>query len=468
MKKSFKGLENIKKIHLIGIGGVSMSGIAIILQKAGYEVTGSDKNEGDMIDTLLAAGIPVFIGSNAELVKDADIVVYTSAINQHDPEFVRAKALNKPLYERAKFLGMLLKSYKTPICISGTHGKTTTTSMLSSIFIDANLNPNVQVGGKFKKLDNLNYRIGDSNYFILESCEYVDSFLNFPHHTATILNIDEDHLDYFSGIDEIKESFKKFILMLPKDGILVINKDDLNCIEVLKDLEKTLKEKQVKIYTFSIGDPTATIYAQNLSCNIKGFYSFEVANSENTDVYEFYLTVPGIHNVYDALAAITTGYAHNIPFNKMQKSLNEFSGAKRRFELKKEIDEDILVYDDYAHHPTEIKSTLAAAKQKEHKRIIAVFQPHTFSRTKELLNDFATAFNDADIAIISDIYAAREKDDGTISSKDLVDKLINNKVNAIYLPTFDRITSYLKENMQKGDIILTIGAGNITHLSDKL
>ena len=468
MKKSFKGLENIKKIHLIGIGGVSMSGIAIILQKAGYEVTGSDKNEGDMIDTLLAAGIPVFIGSNAELVKDADIVVYTSAINQHDPEFVRAKALNKPLYERAKFLGMLLKSYKTPICISGTHGKTTTTSMLSSIFIDADLNPNVQVGGKFKKLDNLNYRIGDSNYFILESCEYVDSFLNFPHQTATILNIDEDHLDYFSGIDEIKESFKKFILMLPKDGILVINKDDLNCIEVLNNLENTLKEKQVKIYTFSIGDPTATIYAKNLSCNIKGFYSFEVANSKNTDVYEFYLTVPGIHNVYDALAAITTGYAHNIPFNKMQKSLNEFSGAKRRFELKKEIDENILVYDDYAHHPTEIKSTLAAAKQKEHKRVIAVFQPHTFSRTKELLNDFATAFNDADIAIIADIYAAREKDDGTISSKDLVDKLINNKVNAMYMPTFEEIISYLKENMQKGDIILTIGAGNITHLSDKL
>lgn len=468
MKKSFKGLENIQKIHLIGIGGVSMSGIAIILQKAGYEVTGSDKNEGDMIDTLLAAGIPVFIGSNAELVKDADIVVYTSAINQHDPEFVRAKALNKPLYERAKFLGMLLKSYKTPICISGTHGKTTTTSMLSSIFIDADLNPNVQVGGKFKKLDNLNYRIGDSNYFILESCEYVDSFLNFPHQTATILNIDEDHLDYFSGIDEIKESFKKFILMLPKDGILVINKDDINCIEVLQDLENTLKEKQVKIYTFSIGDPTATIYAKNLSCNVKGFYSFEVANSKNNDIYEFYLTVPGIHNVYDALAAITTGYAHNIPFNKMQKSLNEFSGAKRRFELKKEIDKDILVYDDYAHHPTEIKSTLAAAKQKEHKRIIAVFQPHTFSRTKELLNDFATAFNDADIAIIADIYAAREKDDGTISSKDLVDKLINNKVNAMYMPTFEEIISYLKENMQKGDIILTIGAGNITHLSDKL
>ena len=442
MNKSFKGLENVKKIHMIGIGGVSMSGIAIILQKAGYQVTGSDKHEGDMIDNLLKAGIPVFIGSNAELVKEADIVVYTSAINQHDPEFVRAKALNKPLYERAKFLGMLLNSYKTPICISGTHGKTTTTSMLSSIFIDADLNPNVQVGGKFKKLGNLNYRIGDSNYFILESCEYVDSFLNFPHQTATILNIDEDHLDYFSGIEEIKESFKKFILMLPKNGILVINKDDINCMDVVNELSEDLSKKQVKIYTFSIGDPTATIYAKNISCNIKGFYSFDISNEKTNTTYKFYLTVPGIHNVYDALAAITTAFAHGISFKKMQKSLNEFSGAKRRFELKKEINNNILVYDDYAHHPTEIKSTLSAAKQKEHNRIIAVFQPHTFSRTKELLNDFATAFTDADIAIICDIYAAREIDDGSISSKDLVDKLIDNKVNALYLPTFEEITKF--------------------------
>src|SRR5574344_246022 len=468
MIKTFKGLENIKKIHMIGIGGVSMSGIAIILKKAGYEVTGSDKNEGDMIDILQKSNIPVFIGSNAELVKDADVVVYTSAISQHDPEFVRAKALNIPAYERAKFLGILLKSYQTPICICGTHGKTTTTSMISSIFIDAGLEPNIQIGGKLKKLDNLNYKIGKSNYFILESCEYVDSFLNFHHQTATVLNIDEDHLDYFSGIEEIKESFKKFILMLPKNGILVINKDDINCMDVLGSIEEELVKKQIKVITFSIGDPTATVYATNISCNIKGFYSFDVINEASDKTYKFYLTVPGIHNVYDALASIATSHAHGISFEKMQKTLSEFSGAKRRFEFKKEIGKNILVYDDYAHHPTEIKSTLAAAKQKEHKRIIAIFQPHTFSRTKELLNDFSTAFTDADIAIIADIYAAREKDDGTISSKDLVEKLVDNKVNAIYLSSFDEIRKYIKEIMQPGDIILTIGAGNITHLSDKL
>lgn len=198
MPKTFKNFSNIKKVHMIGIGGVSMSGIAVVLKKAGFEVTGSDRTYGEMTNILEENGIPVFIGSNAELVKDADVVVYTSAISQHDSEFVKAKSLGIPTIERAKFLGMLLKNYETPICISGTHGKTTTTSMTSLIFMDAGYDPNVQVGAKHKKLGDLNYRIGESEYFILEACEYVDSFLNFPHHTATILNIDEDHLDYFS------------------------------------------------------------------------------------------------------------------------------------------------------------------------------------------------------------------------------------------------------------------------------
>ncbi len=468
MQKTIKKLDSVSKIHMIGIGGVSMSGIALILKKEGYTITGSDKKQGDMIEILENNDIPVFIGSNAELVKDVDIVVYTSAINQHDPEFVRAKSLGIPTYERAKFLGMLLDYYNTPICISGTHGKTTTTSMISSIFIDAELDPNVQVGSKFKKLDNLNYRIGESNYFILESCEYVDSFLNFRHHTATILNIDEDHLDYFANIEEIKESFKKFILLSQNNGTLVINIDDENCRAVIADIQEKLKEKNIKIVTFSLSEPTATISANNISCNVKGFYTFEVRNPDTKKPYKFYLTVPGIHNVYDALAAIATSYTHGIDFEIMQKSLNEFCGAKRRFELKKQFDNNILIYDDYAHHPTEIKATLAAAKQKEHNRIIAVFQPHTYTRTKELLDDFSTAFFDADIAIISDIYAAREIDDGSISSKDLVAKLIEHNVNAIYIPKLKDIAKKLTEIMEPNDIILTIGAGNVTTISNMM
>ena len=252
MSKTFKNFSNIKKVHMIGIGGVSMSGIAVVLKKAGFEVTGSDRSYGDMTDILEQNGIKVFIGSNAELVKDADIVVYTSAISQHDSEFVKAKSLGIPTIERAKFLGMLLDNYEIPICIAGTHGKTTTTSMTSLIFIDAGYDPNVQVGGKHKKLGNLNYRIGNSEYFILEACEYVDSFLNFPHHTATILNIDEDHLDYFSGIEEIKQSFKKFILNIKSNGVLVMNKDDINSMDVLNQVKKQLlKKKCINLHIFT-------------------------------------------------------------------------------------------------------------------------------------------------------------------------------------------------------------------------
>ena len=459
-------INKMKKIHMIGVGGSSMSAIALILHDAGYIVTGSDKTQTSTTDYLNKSGIPVFIGNNAELVLNADAVVYTSAINQHDTEFVRAKSLGIPTFERAVFLGMLLEAYNRTICISGTHGKTTTTSMTASIFIDAKLNPNVQVGGKFKKLNDLNYLIGDSDYFILESCEYVDSFLNFPHNTATILNIDEDHLDYFSGIDDIKKSFKKFILMSDDNGYLVLNRDDANCMSVLKDVKEDLNKKNVKVITFSLSEDDADIYAKNIRCNIKGFYSFDITSPKDNVTYKFYLTVPGLHNVYDALAAITTAYAHGIDFKIMKKSLNSFCGAKRRFELKKEFENNILVYDDYAHHPTEIKATLAAAKQKNGARVVSVFQPHTYTRTKELLEDFGTSFFDSDVCIITDIYAAREIDDGSVSSKTLVEKLVKNGVNAIYISSFEDIANYLKDIAKPNDIILTIGAGDITNLSN--
>lgn len=464
--RTFENLNNIKKVHLIGIGGVSMSAIAIVLKKAGFIVTGSDKSDGDMIQILKDNDIPVYIGSNADLVKNVDTVVYTSAINQHDPEYVKAKSLNIPCYERAKFLGLLLKSYKTPICICGTHGKTTTTSMISSIFIDNNLDPNIQVGSKYAKLNNSNYRIGDSEYFILESCEYVDSFLNFSHDTATVLNIDEDHLDYFSGIEEIKKSFKKFILMTNENGNVIMNLDDKNSMDVLDEIKNKLKEKHIKIYTFSLKNENADVYAKNLKCDKKGHYTFDVIYKDKKETFS--LNVPGVHNVYDAVAAITTSLAHNINLEDMVTPLKEFCGARRRFELKKELDNNVFVYDDYAHHPTEIKATLKAAKSQEHNRIIAIFQPHTYSRTKELLDEFSKAFFDADIAIITDIYAAREIDDGTISSKDLVEKLKENNVNAIYISSFDDIVDYIHKNVEPNDIVITVGAGSVTKISDKL
>ena len=254
--------------------------------------------------------------------------------------------------------------------------------------------------------------------------------------------------------------------MTDTNGILIINKDDFNCMDVLKDIQNELVTKNIKVYTFSLSENEADIYAKNIRCNIKGFYSFDITSPKDGINHKFYLTVPGLHNVYDALAAITTAYAHGIDFKVMSKSLNNFCGAKRRFELKKEFNNNILVYDDYAHHPTEIKATLSAAKQKNGARVVSIFQPHTYTRTKELLNDFATAFFDSDICIITDIYAAREIDDGSISSNIVVDKLKENGVNAIYISSFEDIANYLKKVCKPNDIILTIGAGDITNLSD--
>ena len=245
-----------------------------------------------------------------------------------------------------------------------------------------------------------------------------------------------------------------------------MNKDDMNSMDVLEEVRDELLRKNIRVYTFSLSDPTADIYAKNISCNIKGFYSFDVPDKDTGKVYSSYLTVPGIHNVYDALAAITTSHAHGIPLDKMQKTLNEYCGAKRRFELKADLGNNILVYDDYSHHPTEIKATLSAAKQKHPNKIIAVFQPHTYSRTKELLDDFATAFFDADVVIIPDIYAAREVDDGSISSQDLVNKLKEQHVNAMYIKDFNEIVKHVKEIAEPNDIILTLGAGDVTKISD--
>ena len=268
------------------------------------------------------------------------------------------------------------------------------------------------------------------------------------------------------AIEDIKKSFKKFILMLPENGMLVINQDDTHCMEVLDDVKDELQRRNVRIFKFSLSDPDAYIYAKNFSCNMKGFYSFDVTDPRDGKTYNFYLTVPGIHNVYDALAAITTSLAYGIDFKHMQKSLSKFCGASRRFEYKKTIAKDVELFDDYAHHPTEIKATLAAAKQKEHNRVIAVFQPHTYSRTKELLQDFAHAFVDADIVYLMDIYAAREIDDGTISSKDVADLVNKNGTKAYYIPTLEKISEEVKKVIEPGDIVLSIGAGTVTHLAD--
>ena len=467
-KNDIEEFKNISKIHMIGIGGISMSGIAVMLKKSGFEVTGSDSMGSDMVKMLEEENIPVFIGSNPELVHSADIVVYTAAINNNtDKEYLEAIKLNKVIYERAPFLGKLLKIYEKPICIAGMHGKTTTTSMVASALKTSGVDPTVLVGSKLKELDNLNYRIGNNEYFVLESCEYVDSFLNFPGHTSVILNIEEDHLDYFKDLDDIKDSFIKFIGLTHQNGNLIINADNENVLDVVSKANNILNEKNINVYTYSVKDDNCDIYAKNITLADNKCYEFDVCHKGEI-ICHTNLNAPGTHNVSNALATFAVAIANNLDIATIKEGLEEFTGASRRFEYKKTIGENVQVYDDYAHHPTEIITTLATAKEKSSGRIIAVFEPHTYSRTITLFDKFANAFYDADIVLLADIYAAREKDEGIVSSDMLASAMIENGINAQNLHTLENIAKHIHEIIEPNDIVLTIGAGTITKLSNLL
>ena len=450
----FTKLEKGKHIHFIGIGGVSMSGLAHIALSMGYVVSGSDMNESDATAKLSKDGITIYIGHDAQNVYGADLVVYTAAVKEDNPELVEAKKLNIQTMERSEFLGELTLLSQETISICGTHGKTTTTSMTAITFINAGKDPYVQVGADLKQLDG-NYRIGNYPYLIIESCEYVDSFLQFHPETVELLNIEEDHLDYFKDIEAIKASFKKFVEKVPTRGFVIYNADDPNCVEVTKDL------KCNKV-SFSIKNPNADWIADDIKLNENGFYSFTATNGFES--IEINLNVVGYHNILNSLATIATSRAHGIDLETIKSSLEEFTGASRRFEYRGTLN-GARVFDDYAHHPTEIKATIKSALNLPHEKVWVVFQPHTYSRTKALWNDFASTFTDADNVLLLDIYAAREKDDGETSSQNLADAINEVSNNCIYMSDFDTCIEYLKENVKEGDLVLTIGAGTVTKIS---
>lgn len=452
-------IKRYKNIHMIGIGGVSMSGIAVILKNWGFNVTGSDANESESVQLLRKKGIDVVIGHDIKSVAGSDVVIYSAAVKQTDPEIIEAHKLNIPTIERADFLGEITRCYKDTICISGTHGKTTTTSMVSLCFMDALKDPSIQVGAMLKNLEG-NYRVGNSEHFIIEACEYVESFLKFSPKAEIILNIDNDHLDYFKNFDNIKNAFIKYVKLLPDDGLLVINGDDKNCL----DLSQYTK---AKVVTYGIKNEDTDFVGKNIVFDNDGFPEFDIFY-RGEFFMKLKLSVPGMHNVLNALSCVAICTEYGIERKDIQDALIKFTGAHRRFEFKGKINNEISVYDDYAHHPTEIKATYNSLKNKKYNESWVIFQPHTYSRTKLLLNDFADALKDFDHIIILDIYAARETNTHNISSEDLVNTIKSLGKDPIFIPDFDNCTNYIKDNVKKDDIVITLGAGTVTQIGPML
>ncbi len=452
-------LKQYKHIHLIGIGGISMSAIAETLHNWNYTVTGSDLAQSELTDKLNMHGIKTVIGHDLENAKNSDLIIYSAAISDSDPEMIIAKENNIPLIDRGKFVGYLTKLYKETICVSGTHGKTTTTSMLSICFINAKKDPSIEVGAILNSIGG-NYRVGNSDYFILESCEYKANFLKFFPKTEIILNIDNDHLDYYKTFDNIVKTFQDFVSILDEDGLLVTNADDKNCLD-LKNITKS------KFISYGIDNINANFVAKSISFNSNGFPKFDVY--KNNEIYTtIELSVAGKHNILNALACTAVCDYYNISKEVIKSSLKEFTGAERRLEFKGKLNKDVSIFDDYAHHPTEISATANAIKNKTYNKSWVVFQPHTYSRTKSLLDDFAKALSNFDNLIVLDIYAAREQNTFDISSKDLVKKLEENNKKALYMPDFSEVVSYLKQNVSKNDIIITLGAGTVTQIGPML
>lgn len=443
-----------KKVHFIGIGGVSMSGLAEILLLRGYKVSGSDMKSSPLTEKLSKSGADIYIGHDKNNLKDVDIVVYTAAIPSTNPEIIESKALNIQMLTRAQFLGAIMKDHKYNVAVSGTHGKTTTTSMIAHITLSENLDPTILVGGELDVIGG-NVKTGKSEYFITEACEYKASFLSFYPYIGVVLNIDADHLDFYKDINAIQDAFEKFTNLIPKDGYLVSNADDERTAAVAK---------KVSCNVLSFGIENGDIRAKNIEFNDLACASFDAYNKDKF-LFRINLSVPGKHNVLNALGAIASSLILNISAESIIIGLKNFGGTHRRFEYKG-IKDGVVVIDDYAHHPTEIKATLAAVKNYPHKRVFCVFQPHTYSRTLSLFNEFTTAFSGIDELIIADIYAAREKDTGVVSSQMLAEAIKSNGIKCNNIHNFKDIVTYLHENLKYGDLLLTVGAGDVFQIGE--
>ncbi len=451
-------LKDFKRVHFIGIGGISMSSLAEILLSKGKVISGSDGIRTKVTDSLADMGIKVSIGQKAEnITDDIELVVYTAAIREDNPELMAARASQAVVIDRAELVGMLMLEYKRPISVAGTHGKTTTSSMVTEIMLSAGKEPTVSIGGMLPSIGG-NYKVGREDYFVLESCEYCDSFLKFNPHSAIILNVDLDHVDYFKNLDNIYRSFNSFAKRLPKDGMLVINKDIPRLAEVVDGIKCP--------YETYGRDESANWYAKDVEYDSMGHGSYTVMH-RGESITRVTLSIPGEHNVYNSLSAFALAYLYGIDTEAIVRGIANYHGTDRRFQYKGSFN-GVKIIDDYAHHPTEINATIKSARAGDINKLCIVFQPHTYTRTYELLDDFAMVLSQADTAVIVDIYASREKDTGLVHSRDLADRIAKLGGNSVYCGSFENAEKYVIENCAPGDMLITMGAGDIVKLGEKL
>ena len=450
--------EHPVHVHFIGIGGISMSGLAEILAEEGFSISGSDSKESDLTRHLSQKGMQIFYGQCADNIIDGiDLVVYTAAIREDNPEWQAAKQKHIPMLTRAELLGQIMDNYDQSIAVAGTHGKTTTTSMISQILLAADADPTISVGGILEALGG-NLRVGNSETFLTEACEYTNSFLNFHPKYSIILNVEAEHLDFFKDLADVRHSFRLFAENTKPDGALIIHGAIDNYEEIAGGLP-------CSVITFGL-DSRCDFSAADIEFDEKGCASFTVMHKGEA-LGTLTLHVPGLHNVTNALAAVACCTLAGVSFAHIQKGLFAFHGADRRFQYKGTVD-GITIIDDYAHHPTEIRATLTAAANYPHKRLVLVFQPHTYSRTKAFLDDFADVLSLADVVVLADIYAAREKNTIGISSRDILDKLKLHGTECYYFPSFEEIEKFLLENCVNGDLLITMGAGNVVEIGEAL
>lgn len=441
-----------RRAHLVGIGGVSMCPLAEVLRGMGLQVQGSDMTESDTVRHLRSLGIPVAIGHNAENLGDCDLVIRTAAVHDSNPEIAGAVARGIPVYERAQAWGAIMQRYPNALCVSGTHGKTTTTSMCTHIFMAAEADPTVMIGGTLPLL-HAGYRVGQGDTIILESCEYCNSFLSFFPTVAVILNVEEDHLDFFKDLHDIQRSFRQFAELVPEAGSVIVNADNASAMEAVAGIAHP-------VFTFGLDHP-ADCTAANLQ-EVDGRPVFDVmVRGEKYAHVE--LHVYGHHNVLNALAAASAAYVLGLPGRAVEEGLASFTGAGRRFEHKGTY-HGAEVYDDYAHHPDELHALFTTAREMGYQRLVVAFQPHTYSRTAKLFDRFVEELKIPDVAILAEIFAAREQNTLGISSADLC----RNVPGAVYCSTLDKVADQLRQVARPGDLILTVGAGDIYRAGEKL